>query len=144
MTVAPPPGPDQGFNGSSSKESTACRLASALRSLVARDDEPPPVWRTPAFADGVEAIRASLSGAHTPSVIDRAATVLLDGAARADWSFSLAAQRLARDPAAVAIAMRWLELDARAALPAWPDVVRRRALQPVRAPAARDVELWFG
>jgi len=122
----------------------AQRLASALRSLVARDDEPPPVWRSPAFADGVGAIRTSLAQTHARSVIDHAATVLLDGEGRSGWSFAQAAQRLARDPAAVAIAIRWLEVDQRVSLPAWPDVVRRRSLEPDDQPSRADAELWFG
>jgi hypothetical protein len=131
-------------NGSNLQESTACRLASALRSLVARDDGPPPVWRSAAFADGVEAIRTSLAKATTLSAIDRVAAVLLDGATGSGWSFSQAAQRLARDPAAVAIAMCWLEAEDRVMLPAWSEVIRRRTLEPIRKHTAPDAELWFG
>ncbi len=125
-------------------ETPAGRLASVLRSLVARDDEPPPLWRSASFADGVEAIRTSLAGAHTPSAIDRAAAVLLDGAGRPGWTFPVAAQRLARDPAAVAVAIRWLELDARVELPSWSGVVRRHSLEPVGTLSGGDAELWFG
>jgi hypothetical protein len=142
--AAPPPSWTHSANDSDLRQSTARRLASALSSLVARDDEPPPVWRSATFADGVEAIRTSLAGAHTSSAIERAASVLLDGAGRSDWSFALAVQRLGRDPAAVAIAMRWLEVDARVMLPPWPEVVRRRILEPVGKLLGGDAELWFG
>ncbi len=142
--VAPPADWTNGQGGSNPGEPTAARLASALRSLVARDDELPPVWRSAAFADGVDAIRTSLSEAHTRSAIDRAATVLLEAATRSGWSFPIAAQRLARDPAAVAIAIRWLEVDGRRALPAWPDVVRRHALEPAGSLVTPEAELWFG
>jgi len=142
--VALPPGWTHTTGGPDRQESTARRLASVLRSLVARDDEPPSVWRSVAFADGVEAIRRSLAGAHTPSAIDRAAIVLLDGSGRSGWPFSLAAQRLGRDPAAVAIALRWLEVDGRVKLPDWPDVVRRHSLAAVGTLSETDAELWFG
>jgi hypothetical protein len=142
--VAPPPGWTRRTGTAGLQERTAQRLASALRSLVARDDEPPSVWRSASFADGVEAIRTSLAEAHTPSAIDHAATVLLDGDVPTDWSFALAAQRLARDPAAVAIAVRWLEVAGRVVLLPWPEVVRHRSLEPAGYQVGADAELWFG
>ncbi len=122
----------------------AWRLATALRSLIARDDEPPTLWRSATFAQGVEAIRVSLAAVHTRVALTRTSRVLLDDASPAGSAFPLAAQRLARDPAAVALAIRWLELEAGTQLPSWRDIVRRRTLEPTDRRTAPDAELWFG
>jgi hypothetical protein len=122
----------------------AQRLATALRSLIARDDEPPPLWRSATFAHGVEAIRASLVDARTTAALVRSARGLLQTEDGAESSFRLVVQRLARDPAAVALAIRWLEIDGTVTLPPWPDVVRRRSIAPLDRQPVPDVELWFG
>jgi hypothetical protein len=120
------------------------RLAAALGSLIARDDAPPPLWLTPTFSHGVDAIRASLTGIESTNVLIRSARGMLDPVDDAGTPFALVAQRLARDPAAVALAVRWLEIDRATALPSWPELVRRRSIEPVEPTPARDAEIWFG
>jgi hypothetical protein len=120
------------------------RLGAALRSLVARDDEPPILWRSVTFASGVEAIREALGPVATVPELAWSGRGLIEVEAGRTSSFARAAQRLARDPASVALALRWLELDGRNRLPAWTDVVRRRSLEPLGRDPVHDAGLWFG
>lgn len=119
------------------------RLAAALRSLIARDDAPPPLWLSATFTRGVETIRASLDPVETTAVLVRSARGMLEPVDAEGTPFAVLAQRLARDPAAVALGIRWLEIDGRTRLPAWPEVVRRRSIEPDDR-TARDAEIWFG
>jgi hypothetical protein len=120
------------------------RLATALRSLIARDEAPPPLWLSATFARGVDTIRASLAGIETTSVLVRSARGMLEPVDADGTPFAVLARRLARDPAAVALGIRWLEIDLACALPPWPDVVRRRSLDPAAREPAGDAAIWFG
>jgi hypothetical protein len=104
-------------------------LASALAQLLERDGERPARWSTPSFSLAVETARQMpLDGPSTLGHQER-----LD--------FAAAAVRLARDPWAVALAIRQLERRAQRRLPPWIDLVdaglRTR-------PSALDTALWFG
>jgi hypothetical protein len=120
------------------------RLGTVLRSLVARDDEPPPVWRSATFARGVEAIRATLSPVASLPELAWSARGLVDAEPGANLPFGIVAHRLARDPASVALAVRWHEIDGAVRVAAWPDVVRRRSLEPVGRDPVHEAGLWFG
>jgi hypothetical protein len=111
-------------------------LAEALAHVLGRDDDRPARWRTTAFAVAVDRARTELRGIasvpnlHVPS-----------GERSGALTFDEAIERIARNPADVAAAIRRLELSARQPLPAWPELVRR-GLPP--RPSDLDVALWFG
>lgn len=134
---------DRRVGGPADRRQEGERLAAALRSLIARDDAPPPLWLSATFTRGVETIRASLDGVETTAVLVRSARGMLEPVDAQGTPFALVAQRLARDPAAVALGIRWLEIDGTMRLPAWPELVRRRSIEPLDR-TARDAEIWFG
>jgi hypothetical protein len=135
---------DHRVDGPADRRREGERLAGALRSLIARDDAPPPLWLSPTFSHGVEAIRASLTGIDTTVVLIRSARGMLEPVDAAGTPFAVVAQRLARDPAAVALAVRWLEIDGATSLPAWPELVRRRSIEPPDRDSDPDAAIWFG
>jgi hypothetical protein len=136
--------PDRRADGPLDRRQEGKRLAAALRSLIARDEAPPPLWLSLTFAHGVDAIRASLAGIESTGVLVRSARGLLEPVDPEGTPFAALARRLARDPAAVALGLRWLEIDLGCTLPPWPDLVRRRRLGPVDGDPVRDAAIWFG
>ncbi len=120
------------------------RLGAVLRSLVARDDDPPVMWRSATFARGVEAIRATLAPAASLPELAWSARGLVDAEPGAKTPFGIVAHRLGRDPASVALAVRWLEIEGAARIAAWPDVIRRRSLAPTGRDPVHEAGLWFG
>ena len=121
------------------------RLADALPSLVARDDDPPPLWRSAEFAQQVEDLRTALGPARSADELLRRVRCVgpLEPVARHE-SFDALARRLARDPLCVALAIRWIELASDRPLAAWPALVRRRSLALCPADPELEVATWFG
>jgi hypothetical protein len=115
--------------------STAGLLGSALLHLLARDEPPPAAWATSFFEGGVTYHRAWLSSMQTTAELDRLAPPTVDP------TFWGAVSSLARDPLAVAVAVRRLELARGASLPAWSAILRHGVAPRVsRAEQGR----WFG
>lgn len=111
-------------------------LAEALAHVLARDDDRPARWRTAAFAVAVERSRAELGDVSTVWDLPAASDEL-----SRPFAFDEAVARIGRNPDDIAVAIRRLELGARNALPAWPELVRRGL--PTR-PTDLDTALWFG
>jgi hypothetical protein len=115
--------------------STAGLLGSALLHVLGRDEPPPAAWATFAFAGGVAYHRAWLSSAQSTAELDPLAPPAVDP------TFWGAVSALARDPLAVAVAVRRLELARGAALPGWPAILRHGVAPRV----SRDEQgRWFG
>jgi hypothetical protein len=109
-------------------------LASALNHLLARDESRPARWLAPSFATDVERARMRLRRVVR-------ATDLPEHTPGEATTFGTAVDALGRDPAAVALAIRRLEITRSAALPAWEDLVRR-GIPPMASPL--EVATWFG
>jgi hypothetical protein len=109
-------------------------LASALGHLLGRDGERPARWLTAAFAADVE--RARLPLRRVVRVRD-----LPTAPAGGVLTFAEAVAMLGRDPVAVALAIRRLEIARSGALPAWEDLARR-GVPPTTS--LLDVATWFG
>jgi hypothetical protein len=115
--------------------STAGLLGSALLHVLARDEPPPATWATSVFEGGVTYHRAWLSSIQTTAELDRLAPPAVDP------TFRGAVSALARDPLAVAVAVRRLELARGAALPAWTAILRHGVGPRV---SRAEQGLWFG
>jgi hypothetical protein len=105
-------------------------LSDALPFLVARDGDRPTVWLTDAFMARVAASRTYLAAVRTT-----AGLVARIGSAVETWQtghgrFEAAARHLAADPRSVAIAIRLHEIQHGVRLPSWPEILRRRSLEP--------------
>jgi hypothetical protein len=110
-------------------------LAAALAHLLVRDEERPAIWHAATFSDAVEAARAGLAtGAAMPAGPSEAVAADPPG-------FREAVDRLARDPAAVAGAIRRIEATRRGPLPAWVHLVRHGL---PALPSDLDRSIWFG
>jgi hypothetical protein len=136
-------------------------LAEALPFLLARDDERPHLWRSAVFADQVSTMRSRVAAILDPhGLVGRVRRLGIELAPPADppvvgaeedrrpGRFESAARRLGRDPVAVALAIRWLEIRSGTRLPTWDDLMRRRVMvpQPAGSESAfgRDASIWFG
>ncbi len=121
-------------------------LADALQLLVARDDEIPARWLSPAFGREVATIRTLVASVATKTHL--AARLEPDAEAGTDVEagrFERACRRLAADAPAVALAIRWLEIQDDHRLPTWPEILRRRRILPVPVPSATsEAASWFG
>jgi hypothetical protein len=107
--------------------------ARALTHLLDRDRDRPARWFHPGFATEVARERQRLH--HVVRARDLAVPSDLRG------SFATLAQLLARDAAMVAVAVRYIEIDRSAALPAWDSLVRRGI---PATPTAIETAIWFG
>jgi hypothetical protein len=60
--------------------------------------------------------------------------------------FEQAARRLACDANAVALAIRWIEIQGDLRLPGWPEILRRRAFRAGNSTTTPTTEdpYWFG
>lgn len=129
-----------------SREHDLANLADVLPFLLLRDDEQPARWLTPAFGEQVALVRTQV--ARIPDGRRVAARLETDAShepGSPEGRFERASRRLASDPAAVALVIRWLEIEADTRLPSWSDILRGRALRPTSAPHfATDASFWFG
>jgi hypothetical protein len=115
--------------------------ADALVHLLARDDVPPRLWLTAAFAARVGAVRAQLAAATTLSEL---AELGAEATLHRPEEFATAAARLAGDATSVALAIRALELRSGAPRPGWQEILRRRAAHAGAEDSRLDASLWFG
>lgn len=125
-----------------SLESELETLADILPFLVSRHDEPPAGWLAPAFGRQIAFVRSRVTtianNRHLAARLGPDATGL-------EGRFERATRRLATDATAVALAIRWLEIEADTRFPSWSEILRRRTLHP--APVERagaDASFWFG
>ncbi len=121
-------------------------LADALLLLVARDDEIPAGWLSPAFGREVATIRTRVASvvtkAHLAARLEPGAEAGTDVEA---GRFERACRRLAVDAPAVALAIRWLEIQDDHRLPTWSEILQRRRILPIPAsPTNADAAHWFG
>jgi hypothetical protein len=118
-------------------------LADVLPFLLSRDDERPATWLSPEFDRQVAAIRSRVS-----TIVNRrllAARLGPDANVSDGSRFEQAARRLASDANAVALAVRWIEIQGDQRLPSWPEVLRRQAFRATSsAPATTGDPHWFG
>ena len=118
-------------------------LADILPFLLAHDDERPIAWSAPAFVGQVEFVRSSVA-----TVAKRRHLAARLGPARVrdeTGRFERAAQRVAVDPVAVGLTIRWLEIETDSRLPSWTDILRRRTLDPTPPGlTSADTSLGFG
>jgi hypothetical protein len=140
------PGPVRASH-SSDDQSVARDLeaaAEALASIVGGDDEHPARWSSTTFVADVARSRSRLSMVLTMDELVAARRRFLPGEPIATSDRELAAGRLARDPIAVAFALRALELEEQVRLAPWPDLLRKRAVTSIKTDASLSVEIWFG
>lgn len=135
MTTSSSFGPDPLFvPRARDADAAALFLATSLDQLLRRDRERPPRWMTRSFAADVERTRLALRRAVSARDLEWSAPA-------APLSFGAAVELLGRDAAAVALAVRRLEIARSAALPPWEDLVRR-GVPPTTSPL--EVATWFG
>jgi len=120
------------------------RLANGLCLLVERDESPPARWLTAGFVADVARLRSRLAATRSAASLARYARRASGREAPAPRTFEDAADLLARDAVSVALALRRIELQHHVRLPAWPDIVRRGRVLPLRGEPALDAALWFG
>lgn len=118
-------------------------LSEALASLLARDGDDPQAWTSPPFVRRVAAARSIIATVDDPV---RLATGLKQTSRSRETTGARRARvrRLAGDPVAVAIVLRWHEIRVRRAVPGWSELVRRRSLEPPLSDPTPDVGHWFG
>ncbi len=111
--------------------------------LVLAHDERPNSWLAPAFVRQVAFIRSRVAGVARRRHL--AARLGPDLTEAGPGRFERAARRIAVDPTAVALAIRYLEIEADTRLPSWSDILRRRTIQPApTGPGSPEAALWFG
>jgi hypothetical protein len=111
----------------------ASHVAQALVHLLDPGRDRPARWFHPGFVAEVTRERHRLH--HVVRGHELVVYPSLDG------SFAATAERLARDPVLVATALRKLEIDRSAGLPAWEDLVRRGL---PATPSPIETATWFG
>lgn len=118
-------------------------LADILPFLLSRDDERPATWLAPAFGRQIATVRSRVTTiAHTRHL---AARLGPDATGAEAGRFERAARRLAADATAVALAIRWIEIQTDMRLPSWSEILRRRTVHPVSlAGASAGDPFWFG
>jgi hypothetical protein len=121
-------------------------LADVLPFLLLRDDERPAKWLTAAFERDVASVRSRIARiVERRQIAARLGDDTSAGTSPAESRFERASRRLATDAVAVALVIRWLEIDTDARFPSWPDILRRRTAHPALATyVASDHSLWFG
>ena len=140
------PGPSPATH-SSDDQSVARDLeaaARALGSLLSRDDEHPARWSSPAFVTEVAKSRSRLSFVLTMDELVTARRRILPGEPITTSGSDLATGRLSREPVAVALALRALELERQVRLAPWVDLLRDREVRAIESNASLSVEIWFG
>jgi hypothetical protein len=118
-------------------------LADQLPILLPSDLHRPSRWFSDEFGRQVATVRSAVTtiadGRDLARHLEPANTGTgIDGSERA-------ARRLASDATAVALAIRWLEIEADIRLPSWSEILRRRTLFlfPGRLGSV-DASAWFG
>jgi hypothetical protein len=119
-------------------------MAEALPILIARDDDPPALWLSPLFASEVADVRASLAAIESIQDLTTRSWLALRAGLAEVRVFETAARSLAGDATCVGLAIRWLEIQADTPLPAWPELLRRRATHTFTFDERRDAAIWFG
>lgn len=127
---APPDGPDE--------EAALDLVVRALTHLLDRGEQPAR-WRTPAFAEAVEAARAPLAGAGDRELRD----AIRERGMRVP-DFVGAVEHLGRDAVLTAVAIVAFERRQQRRLAPWPGLASARVGPPGTTARADDVALWFG
>ncbi len=119
-------------------------LAEALASLLARDGDDPPAWTSPPFVRRISAARSIIASVDDPARLATGLEQTSRSRVRPSAAHQTRVRRLAGDAMAIAIVLRWRELRDRCALPGWPEIVRRRSLDPPATDPSHGVGHWFG
>ncbi len=118
-------------------------LADILPLLVVRVDERPATWLAPAFVRQVAFVRSRIATITNGRLL--AARLGPEVPGPGPGRFERATRRLSADATAVALAIRWLEIEDETRLPSWVEILRRRTIgiAPVASRNA-DASFWFG